>query len=297
MDKRLTWKNVKQIFICSLHFEAKCFENNRLDFKKNIEPTLFKVEDVEIEIEVEKPKCECSKEVEDLKKKLSDVERENFQLKKSLSYYKRKSKDLSDQVKDLKTKLTKLKEDFNISNDIFLDLEKCSSDVPNQLLRNTVKRVKGVAEKEYHPTIRKFALTLQLCSLKAYNYLRHEFENALPSPRTLRFWCSRLDNKAGFSQQSFNYLERLVKQSDSLWVTVIFDEMKLHTHVAYDGRDFDGLVDVGEELDIPDCLRSEYATDALVFMAVPQKLPWKLPLGFFLINRLTSKGKLSLNHS
>ena len=67
-DKRLTWKNVKQIFICSLHFEAKCFENNRLDFKKNIEPTLFKVEDVEIEIEVEKPKCECSKEVEDLKK-------------------------------------------------------------------------------------------------------------------------------------------------------------------------------------------------------------------------------------
>ena len=53
-EKVLTWKNVKNIFICSLHFEAKCFSDGKLRLNEDIKPTLFPDDNVEIEFVLEK---------------------------------------------------------------------------------------------------------------------------------------------------------------------------------------------------------------------------------------------------
>ena len=56
-------------------------------------------------------------------------------------------------------------------------------------------------------------------------------------------------------------------------------------NLEFNGKQFSGGIDFGTE-DQPECLKPELATDALVFMAVSQKWKVKIPLGFFLINRL-----------
>ena len=59
----------------------------------------------------------------------------------------------------------------SMPNRVFLaltNLLKCASEVPLHLFESTVKHARGKRDKIYHPAIRKFALSLHLCSAKAY---------------------------------------------------------------------------------------------------------------------------------
>ena len=84
-------------------------------------------------------------------------------------------------------------------------------------------------------------------------------------------------------------MEEATARNEDIYVTVMLDEMALHQNLFFDGNTFQGGVEFGSVV-MPDCLTPELATEALCFMAVPQKFRWKIPLGFFLIHRLNATG-------
>ena len=91
-----------------------------------------------------------------------------MKVRKSNSYLKRKNGDLLTSVSELKCRVEELTKDLGLTKNISEVLNKCTSEVPAQLFELTAKRARGVQVKQYHPAIRKFALTLQLASSKAY---------------------------------------------------------------------------------------------------------------------------------
>ena len=106
---------------------------------------------------------------EKLKELVEKLSSENKKLYQSNQYLKRANAKLKESLTDFKAKVESLKSDFNISHNVATVLSKCASEVPAQLFESTAKRVCGANRiREYHPAIRKFALTLQLASSKAY---------------------------------------------------------------------------------------------------------------------------------
>ena len=144
-------------------------------------------------------------ENERLQKENERLKRENRNVKMSNYNLKRKSDKLVDNLSSFKTRLVHLTEQLNLSKNVQESLKKCSSEVPEQLFKMTAKRARGSQIRNYSPAIRKFALTLQLASSKAYRIIRKEFKFALPTERMIRHWCSR-KTVAPFFQLFFNFL-------------------------------------------------------------------------------------------
>ena len=113
---------------------------------------------------LKKQNAQLLKEVESLKS-------DNMKVKKSRSYLKRKNANLVTSVSELKSRVQELTNDLGLTKNISEVLKKCTSEVPAQMFEMTVKRACGVQVQQYHPAIRKFALTLQLASSKAYRYI------------------------------------------------------------------------------------------------------------------------------
>ena len=132
-----------------------------------------------------------TKENEQLKKVIEEMKAEQQKMKKSMYYLKRKNSELTSSINDFKLKVESLTNELNISNNLRDGLKNCASEIPSLLFEMTAKKGKGSRTKEFHPSIKKFALTFQLASAKAYRILRKEFEDALPAERTVRTWCSR----------------------------------------------------------------------------------------------------------
>ena len=67
---------------------------------------------------------------------------------------------------------------------------------------------KGVKQRPIPPALKAFALTLDLqyYSSKAYEYVRETFSLGLPHLVTIRKWCSRVDGRAGFSEEALRSL-------------------------------------------------------------------------------------------
>ena len=104
-----------------------------------------------------------------LTEKIQTLIKENNKLKSSNYYLKRKNMELGEKVQELKAKLEKVTNEYNLSKNNSELLKQCLVEVPYQLFESTTKRIKGITrDRVYHPAIRKFALTLQLCSSKAY---------------------------------------------------------------------------------------------------------------------------------
>jgi len=66
---------------------------------------------------------------------------------------------------------------------------------------------------KYSPANLQFALSLHFFSVKAYQYVRQQFNTILPHPRTLSKWYSHLNAEPGFTSESLNILELKVKNS------------------------------------------------------------------------------------
>ena len=110
-----------------------------------------------------------------LQNELQKLKEENLRLKKSNGYLKRKQSDMKDKVGQLNQKISELDRKFEVSHTLVESLNQCMSEVPRQLFEETSKRARKIRTKVYHPAIRKFALTLHLCSAKAYRYNIHSF--------------------------------------------------------------------------------------------------------------------------
>ena len=111
---------------------------------------------------------ELEAEILRLKKVNSDLMRKKNTLVSSVWYYKRKAENLQELVNNQKQLICKLKEQFGITGDVGEMLSKASTSLPADFFKSFCKRICGSQEHEYSPEVRKFALTLQLCSLKAY---------------------------------------------------------------------------------------------------------------------------------
>jgi len=62
----------------------------------------------------------------------------------------------------------------------------------------------------------------------------------------------------------------------------VLDEMSIKNKVEFDGRVFNGLVDMGSGTDL-DRNNVDHATSDLVFLIVAVNGNWKLPLEYFLV--------------
>ena len=143
-----------------------------------------------------------------------------------------------------------------------------------------------VVRDQFPPELRALALTLHFYSAKAYEFVRNTFECSLPHPATIRKWYSHLEGECGFTGEVMSALGQLVKGADGKRVlcSLMVDEMAIRKHVQWDGEKFRGYVDTGDgSSGGKSC---ELASEALVYMAVALDGSWKVPCGYFFINRL-----------
>ena len=221
-----------------------------------------------------------------LKRKLDELTICGQNLQSKFYNSNKKFKRLHEKVENLKTRLVESLEKSSIEDstkDCIIDAAK---NIPERLLQSS-----SLKPHEFHPIIRRFALTLHFYSPKAYRLLRETFNNTLPCESTLYKWCSKLDAEPGFTEQSFQFIKKKVEEEKAkgkdLLFSLSFDEMKLMKNLQFNGEKFVGCVDFGFECgDQSD--GAEEATDVSVFMLNVLNSNWKLPLGYFFIKSTTA---------
>ena len=73
--------------------------------------------------------------------------------------------------------------------------------------------------------------------------------------------------------------------------SLMLDEMAIRKHVCWNGKKFQGYVDIGNGAD-DDSL--PVAKEALVFMVVCMNASWKVPCGYFFIDGLSGPERANL---
>ncbi|KAG0425489.1 hypothetical protein HPB47_027343, partial [Ixodes persulcatus] len=120
----------------------------------------------------------------------------------------------------------------------------------------------------------------------AYEYVRTKFNNALPSQRTLREWYKAVNGEPRFTSETLDFLKTVAQgREEPLLAALIVDDMAIKKHVQLLGNKGVGYIDFGRE--IPNDSLQE-ATNDCVYMLVALNMTLKLPLGYFLINSLSS---------
>jgi len=160
-------------------------------------------------------------------------------------------------------------------------------------LNEIVSRKLSGKKTEYSEELKKFAVTLQYYSTKAYNFVRTQFSDMLPHPRTISKWNQGINGEPGFTKESFQTLKKKVKENSIVICNLVVDEMSIKDKVEFDGKQFHGLVDMGSGVIIDGDI-VDHATNALVFLVVGVNGHWKLPVGFFLIKGLNSAERANL---
>jgi len=116
----------------------------------------------------------------------------------------------------------------------------------------------------------------------------------MPHVKTIAKWYNNIEGNPGISVEALNSIKQRVNVTKyPLLGALIFDEMAIHQHVEYDGTKFSGYTDMGQDIACDDCT---LATEALVFMIVCINNAWKLPIAYFLINKLSTEEKSNLVH-
>lgn len=156
--------------------------------------------------------------------------------------------------------------------------------------------------QRYSENIRRFCLTLQFYSPKAYEYLRSTFNQNLPAQRTIRSWYSSLDCSPGFTESAFSALRQRADDAkangEELLVGLIFDGMSMRKHSQFNratkqfmGHNTAGNSNTlisGEEVCTP------IATDAMVFMVSGINKEFKIPIAYFLSTGLNANELVEL---
>ena len=131
--------------------------------------------------------------------------------------------------------------------------------------------------------IRKFALTLFAYSPKAYIYLR----KFLPLPHTLTRWLSVIDGNSGKTKEAIlSVMKKVTESEHPLVFALILHEMSIKKQIEWDGTQYVGFVNLGENID-DDTLPG--ASNALVYLLVPLNSNWKVPVAYYLTGGLTGE--------
>lgn len=231
-------------------------------------------------------------EIYRLNEKITALTKETSKLKNQTALWQKKCfrrqktiTKLKQQMYELRTRTTTGKE--------------CETDCFNSQLIERILRKKHrhKLSRKYEVGVRKFAVTTHFYSPSAYKYLRSQLGNILPHVKTLARWYSTIDGAPGFTKEALNMLSLKAKicaemtPPKKILCSLVFDEMAIKQQKEYDGSSYHGYVDVGAEIDYSD---KEEAKEALVFMVVAVNDSWKVPVGYFFINGLSSEQKAAL---
>lgn len=135
--------------------------------------------------------------------------------------------------------------------------------------------------KRYSMELRKFAVTLNFYSPKAYQFVRKEFNSVLLSPRTLSKWYTHVDAEPGFTKEALNTLTLACKNSSyPIYCALTMDEIAIRKCLEFDGKKYYGFVDYGSEIDTD--FENE-ASECFVLMVTAINASWKLPVGYFFV--------------
>lgn len=154
-------------------------------------------------------------------------------------------------------------------------------------MEQIIKEILDGKKKMFSPELRKFAVTLQYYSPKAYTYVRKTFKNILPHPRTLRRWYMVVDGKPGFTSEAFAVLKEKCK-IDPVYCNLTVDEVCIKKYVEVDTQNnVYGYIDLGTGQKVDDDGSLPFARNSLVFLVVGLNAYWKLPIAYFLIDSMT----------
>ena len=125
--------------------------------------------------------------------------------------------------------------------------------------------------------------------------MRQTFDLALPSQSQIRRWNSKIAADPGFTEPAFNALKAKVADAErngkKVICSLMMDEMAIKKHVSWDGKKYNGYVDLGNDVN-DDTL--PVAVDALVFMVVAADGSWKVPCTYFFIDGLSGNERANL---
>lgn len=159
------------------------------------------------------------------------------------------------------------------------------------LIENELKATQSsVYGRRYTDDVKNFAVTLQFYSAQAYDHVRKFL--ALPHPSTIRKWASSRNCSPGFLVEVMETLKRDMHE-DRREVVVMFDSMHLKKAYSYDTgtQTYIGSVNYGH---LHTGCEDTLATEALVFMVVGLKKHFKLPIGYFLIDKISSDSQAQI---
>ena len=224
-----------------------------------------------------------------LKRKLQDAHDRLSTARKKLYTANRTNKRLKKKIESLSEVEDALREQ-NMTESSIEQISSMFSGVPKQVAVRMLSNdaIKGkLTREQFPPELRAFALTLHFYSARAYEFVRESFDSCLPHPSTIRKWYSRLDGECGFTAEVMNVLAQRVQESGDKPVlcSLMVDEMAIRKHVQWDGTRYRGYVDTGSGDDGAEA--SAIASEAIVYMLVALDDSWKVPCGYFLIDRLS----------
>ncbi|XP_058522695.1 DNA transposase THAP9 [Ochotona princeps] len=137
----------------------------------------------------------------------------------------------------------------------------------------------------YSKEMKQFAGTLYLCSTTVYEYVRKLLK--LPHASVLRTWFSNWKLGPGFHSNIFSFLQRRVENGEQLYkyCSLIIKVTPLKQQLQWDpsSHSMQGFVDFGlGKLDADDM---PLASETILLMAVGFFGHWRIPLGYFFVNK------------
>lgn len=230
------------------------------------------------------PRIDDTPRKKKLKKIIAKQSKTSLQSLKKLKALQQKCRRLKRKIASLENIISELKSKNLINNETAQILSSIGGENKYFLQRYIDKKKGHSLPREYCPELRKFAVTLNFLSPRAYTYIRQQIDSALPHPSTISKWYKTIDCMPGFTAESFETIKQKTKDGKKIYSALIIDSMAIRKIIEWDGTRYFGYVDIGNGLtgdDIP------VAKEAIVFMLTSLNDNWKIPVGFFLVDGVT----------
>ncbi|XP_063907425.1 uncharacterized protein LOC135125700 [Zophobas morio] len=207
-----------------------------------------------------------------LKQQINNLKTLVSQQQCTIKTLKRRTSKQQRKICNLKDVVSSLRKKINYYENNSLDVNKFQENT-ELLSRMWAKINNKPLPNQYGPEIRKFAVTTHFYSPKAFSFIRKQFMDCLPHPKTLSVWYSSVNGAPGFTSEAFDVLKAKAEER-KIVCSLVFDEVVIKRCIEYDGQQYYGYADMGSIIEVNE---NEEAKEALVFMLVAINGSWKIP--------------------
>jgi hypothetical protein len=216
-------------------------------------------------------------------------------LRRNVKTLKQKLRRRGKKVESMNEIIKNLKKKEYLSNEIAELLNTNFSGLTNEIMQSELANNNRASKgKRYSDEVKKFALTLNFYSPRAYNFLRTVF--SLPAPSSISNWTSSVNCEPGIFKDVFEFLrEKINTDNKYKECSLMFDGMYIKSGVIYNNSKgtYEGFTNFGE--DIVGFNEDKIAKEALVFMLVGLQGYWKFPVGYVLCDGISGDGISGVN--